>query len=94
MRISQEVKGVIMRNLCGTIFYIKTNVLQGFHICMNVPLSKFVQDICTIVNIYNYSYIHNAAIDICSYTLSLEVFDLFTIGFSILQFCCNIELVA
>ena len=40
MHISQEVKGVIMRNLCGTIFYIKTNVLQDFHICMSVPLSQ------------------------------------------------------
>ena len=40
MRISQEVKGVIMRNLCGTIFYIKTNVLQDFRICMSVPLSN------------------------------------------------------
>ena len=28
-----------MRNLCGTIFYIKTNVLQDFHICMSVPLN-------------------------------------------------------
>ena len=27
-----------MRNMCGTIFYIKTNVLQDFHICTNVPL--------------------------------------------------------
>ena len=33
MHISQEVKGVIMRNLCGTIFYIKTNVLQDFYKC-------------------------------------------------------------
>ena len=42
MRISQEMKGVIMRNLCGTVFYIKTNVLQDFRICMSVPLtSKF-----------------------------------------------------
>ena len=24
--------------MCGTIFYIKTHVLQDFHICMNVPL--------------------------------------------------------
>ena len=39
MRISQEMKGVIMRNLCGTIFYIKTNVLQDFRICMSVPLN-------------------------------------------------------
>ena len=39
MSISQEVKGVIMRNLCGTTFYIKTNVLQDFHICMSVPLT-------------------------------------------------------
>ena len=29
-----------MRNLCGTIFYIKTNVLQDFHICMSVPLKN------------------------------------------------------
>ena len=28
-----------MRNMCGTIFYIKTNVLQDFHICMSVPLN-------------------------------------------------------
>ena len=28
-----------MRNLCGTIFYIKMNVLQDFHFCMSVPLS-------------------------------------------------------
>ena len=28
-----------MHNLCGTIFYIKTNVLQDFHICMSVPLT-------------------------------------------------------
>ena len=34
------MKGVIMRNLCGTIFYIKTNVLQDFRICMSVPLRQ------------------------------------------------------
>ena len=28
-----------MRNMCGTIFYIKTYVLQDFHTCMSVPLS-------------------------------------------------------
>ena len=27
-----------MRNLCDTIFYIKTDVLPEFHICMSVPL--------------------------------------------------------
>ena len=27
-----------MRNLCDTLFYINTNVLQDFHICMSVPL--------------------------------------------------------
>ena len=37
--ISQRVKGVIMRNLCVTVFYIKTNVLQNFHICISVPSS-------------------------------------------------------
>ena len=27
-----------MRNLRGTIFYMKTNVLQDFHICISVLL--------------------------------------------------------
>ena len=39
MPISQKVKGVIMRNLRGTIFYMKANVLQDFPICISVPLS-------------------------------------------------------
>ena len=29
-----------MRNMCGNIFYMKTNVLQDFHICMSAPLKK------------------------------------------------------
>ena len=40
MLISQELKGVIMRNMCGNIFYMKTNVLQDFHICMSAPLKR------------------------------------------------------
>ena len=46
VRIFQKVKGVTMRNLRDTIFYMKANVLQDFHICMSVPLmetSLFVQ---------------------------------------------------
>ena len=39
VRMSQKVKGVIMRNLRDTVFYMKTNVLQYFHICIRVPLS-------------------------------------------------------
>ena len=39
VRIFQEMKGIIMRNLRVTIFYIKTNVLQDFRICMSVPLN-------------------------------------------------------
>ena len=27
-----------MRNLFGTIFYMTTNVLEDFHICIGVPL--------------------------------------------------------
>ena len=34
MRISQKVKGVIMH------YYMKTNVLQDFHICISVPLNS------------------------------------------------------
>ena len=36
--ISQKGKGVILRNLRDTIFYMRTNVLQDFHICISVPL--------------------------------------------------------
>ena len=43
MLISQEVKGVIMRNTRGTISYIKMNVLQDFHICMSVPLKLTIE---------------------------------------------------
>ena len=39
VRISQKMKCVIMRNLRDTIFYMKTNVLQDFLICMSVPLN-------------------------------------------------------
>ena len=35
----KKVKGVIMRNLNNVIFYVKTNVLQDFHICIIVPLN-------------------------------------------------------
>ena len=38
LRISQKVKGVIMCNLCGTFFYVMTNVFQDFHICFSVTL--------------------------------------------------------
>ena len=38
MRRSQDMKGVIMRNLRDTIFYMKANVLQDFHINISVPL--------------------------------------------------------
>ena len=36
-----------MLNLCGTIFYIKTNVLQDFRICMSVPLISLVPNLNT-----------------------------------------------
>ena len=38
LKCARKAKGVIMRNLHGTIFYMKTNVLQDFYICMSVPL--------------------------------------------------------
>ena len=41
MYISQRVKGVITRNLCDSVFHIKMNVLQNFHICIGVPLKYF-----------------------------------------------------
>ena len=37
-RIFQKKTRVIMRNLCDTIFCMRTNVLQDFHICISVPL--------------------------------------------------------
>ena len=45
MGISQKVKGVIMCNLRGTIFYMKTILLQNFHICIGVPLINLYQKI-------------------------------------------------
>ena len=33
-----------MRNLRDTIFYMKTNVLQDFHICISVPLKLQIDD--------------------------------------------------
>ena len=42
MRISQKLKGVIMRNMCDIVFSLKTNVLQNFHICISVPLRDSV----------------------------------------------------
>ena len=44
--IFKIVKGVIMRdlvdlhNLRDTIFHMKANVLQNFHICISIPLRK------------------------------------------------------
>ena len=38
MRISQKVEGIIMQNLRYTNFYMKTNLLQNFHVCIIVPL--------------------------------------------------------
>ena len=40
LRIFQRIKGIIMRNPCDA-FYMKTNVLQTFHICISVPLKVF-----------------------------------------------------
>ena len=36
--MSQKVKGAVMCNMCDTVFYMKMNVLQNFHICISVPL--------------------------------------------------------
>ena len=38
--ISQKAKGVIMPNPRDTIFYMKTNILQDFHICITLPLMQ------------------------------------------------------
>ena len=42
VQISQKVKGVIMCNQRDIIFYMKTNVLQDFYICISLPLRKDV----------------------------------------------------
>ena len=31
-----------MRNLRVTVFHMKTNVLQNFHICISVPLKSLI----------------------------------------------------
>ena len=38
--ISQKVKGLIMRNLRGTIFCMKKYVLKDFYICISAPLTE------------------------------------------------------
>ena len=30
--------------LCDTVFYMKTNVLQDFHVCISVPLKAKLSD--------------------------------------------------
>ena len=55
MRISQEMKGFVMRNLRGTICYIKTNVLQDFRICMSVPLKSVqISNVKTMITEFPY----------------------------------------
>ena len=39
-----------MRNLCGTIFYMTTNVLEDFHICIGVPLIELALRIFSLWN--------------------------------------------
>ena len=48
VRLSQKVKGVIMHTLRGTIFCMKTNVLQNFHICISVPLKPIYTELFCI----------------------------------------------
>ena len=38
-----------MRNLCDTIFCMKLNVLQDFHIRMSVPLIVWVQRFLKVI---------------------------------------------
>ena len=61
MRISQKVNGVIMRNLRGTILYMKNNILQDFDTCISVPLS-FIYSITH----YEYRCLKNAIRQIAS----------------------------
>ena len=56
--ISQRVKGVIMCNLCDTIFYTKMNIWQEFHICISVPLIYLV----TQGSDYIWIYLNNSQI--------------------------------
>ena len=38
VRMSQKVKGVRLRNMRESIFYMMANVLHDFQICIIVPL--------------------------------------------------------
>ena len=40
--MSQRVKGVIMRNLCDTVFYMKTNELQKIFISVSLIVCKII----------------------------------------------------
>lgn len=48
--ISQRVKDIMMRNLRDTVFNIKTNVLQNFHLSFNVPL---IESACKSGKVYD-----------------------------------------
>ena len=39
MRMSQKLKDVTMSNFSDTVFYMETNLLQNFYICISVPLN-------------------------------------------------------
>ena len=49
VRISQRVKDIIMCNLRDTVFNIKTNVLQNFHLSFSVPL---IESACKSGKVY------------------------------------------
>ena len=70
MRISQKGKGVIMRNLHDTNFYMKINVLQYFHICISVPLSIFEwRSVCPIQTVFSIiSMLHFTEVSGLSFT--------------------------
>ena len=79
VRISQKVKGVIMRNLGDTIFHMKTNISWDFHICISVPL-----------RLRNLSDLRNLQI-ISRLRMCLNIWKGFKINFLKTQICFGVE---
>ena len=46
-----------MHNLCVTVFYMKTNVLQSFHICISVALN--IRSIFLVQTLFSSTLVEN-----------------------------------
>ena len=67
--------GVIIRNLRASIFDMKTNVLQNFHIFISVPLKLNAFKLTCVLYIYIYGniYLYNCILYIQLHTIVIMI---------------------